>query len=461
MLYTLPAHLGERCHFECKMGGGTGQCQTDFCGVGDVACCKTGLQQPPCDGVTGCGAFQCCTSLRGPPLPTPLPSRPPPSPTTPPRSPFTPPLALPPTPIRGSCDDTSLTYLLEETKQEEDGITYTTASVLVTPWREMLRVVLMLRGEGEYIDVLDAEGAMLGKRDQVGPFMRLAFDLEDEPTEGCESACFRFDAIGHIRPESLSCTMNPEFVDPPPLPPPRYVSNSELERLGLSSIEVTHLPAPPPQPPPPHSPLLSSGVLILNGTQLPAMSDRGGMSFQDAARSYSDGVAGGVVGVAGGVVGVAGGGVEGSMAGGVADGGVAGDAVDLEFVDATKSERFPGERLVERLAYDQGGEGGTFSEDEYDSTVETEGGAGEPPPLLQIGFIGICFVAMAAVCRVTGIVSVLYAAMYSCCATLAGRLGITAGRTAYSAVVRNAKEDEGGIGCFNVDAPLNFQDHCF
>ena len=160
--YTIVSNAGKICHVPCKMGDGRGNCKTDFCGFGDVACCRLGLEMEFCNGAIGCKDFQCCVSWRTPPQPPvspPVPSMPP-SPGPPP-----PPAPLPPPgPPWASCPEAELSYALEtESKKEEEDFTRSTAYVLITPWREMLRVVLMLRSGGEYIEVLNVEGATLGR----------------------------------------------------------------------------------------------------------------------------------------------------------------------------------------------------------------------------------------------------------------------------------------------------------
>jgi hypothetical protein len=59
------------------------------------------------------------------------------------------------------------------------GITHAQARIDVTPWQAELRVTLLLLGHGQYIEVMEVEGASLLRREQVGAFLRLSFRLDD------------------------------------------------------------------------------------------------------------------------------------------------------------------------------------------------------------------------------------------------------------------------------------------
>ena len=112
---------------------------------------------------------------------------------------------------------------------------------------------------------MEVEGATLLRREQVGAFLRLAFRLDDEPSRDCTTAaCFTVDTIGKLpaRPESMACSLPAELTDPPPSPPPRYVSKGERWSEGL----LTDLPNPPPPPPP----LLSTDRPITNAPPPPS-----------------------------------------------------------------------------------------------------------------------------------------------------------------------------------------------
>ena len=218
------------CHVACRMDGVSGNCQTPFCGSGPVACCKIGLHQPPCDGLRGCKEGQCCVAL--PTKPPPPPRPPPPPPPPPPPSP--PVVGLPFEAHEvGHCSLAALRFEPGKTSLVGE-YRSSSASVGVAPWRNDLQVTLLVRSHGEYIEVMSVDGARLLKREQVGSYVRLSFQLDDEPArdgEMCQrvhSACFTVDTVGEIAaPDSMACAMSAEALDPPPSPPPRYVSRGE------------------------------------------------------------------------------------------------------------------------------------------------------------------------------------------------------------------------------------------
>ena len=254
------ANGGIHCKEQCKMDGLTGQCHTSFCGTGHVACCKAGLKQPPCDGRTmGCKLGNCCTALSYEHAPSSSSSPPPPPPRHPPVYADGEDEAL----VReAKCDRATTRFHLDRvTHQQGMAFASSSARIDVTPWQTDLHVVLLIHAHGEYIEVMSVEGARLLAREQVGSFLRLAFALDDEPSRGCvEAPCFVLDTVGRLSPpERTACSMPAELTDPPPSPPPRYVSLGELWASGQ------HLRAPPfPPPPPPlrmHESLPSSTLM--------------------------------------------------------------------------------------------------------------------------------------------------------------------------------------------------------
>ena len=100
--YTLLSNSGTGCYRQCQIDAtSSGRCKTDFCGMGDVGCCRIGVQQAPCDGTVGCDGFQCCSVLH----------RPPPAPLVPPPPASPPPLV--PAPLHFGCVESDLMYLLD------------------------------------------------------------------------------------------------------------------------------------------------------------------------------------------------------------------------------------------------------------------------------------------------------------------------------------------------------------
>ena len=73
----------------------------------------------------------------------------------------------------------------------------------------MMRVALFIPAGHGYVDVMRVDGATLARREQEGAFLRLAFELADEPAEGCPDACFVFDTVGPLPPPvAVTCTLN-------------------------------------------------------------------------------------------------------------------------------------------------------------------------------------------------------------------------------------------------------------
>ena len=269
------AHDGAMCHIACAMDGLTGTCHTDHCGSGNVACCKRGLVQPPCDGVIGCTLHQCCTVVAASAVEAAAVDSSPTS--TMEHSASALPLlasSVPPPPDADlaaaatwndahHCAMATLGYSSKPATELTGGFQTSSALVSVEPWQEALRVVLLFRSHGQYVEVMDVEGASLLQREQVGPWLRISFVLDDEPAAECPAApCFTLDTVGELgAPESTACTMPAELIDPPPSPPPRYISRGELAALGQLAL------APPPPPPAP--PLLSSaaGLSALDGRE--------------------------------------------------------------------------------------------------------------------------------------------------------------------------------------------------
>ena len=105
-------------------------------------------------------------------------------------------------------------YLHDRTAMEL-GVVHVTTSVVVAPWREMMLVSLLVPAGHGYVDVMRVDGATLARREQEGAMLRLAFELADEPAEGCVDACFVFDTVGPLPPPvSVTCVLN---VRLPPL----------------------------------------------------------------------------------------------------------------------------------------------------------------------------------------------------------------------------------------------------
>jgi len=282
------AHSGEQCHIPCAMDGISGTCHTSHCGTGNVGCCKRGLVQPPCDGTIGCPTHQCCSlvsaSQAAAPPPAILLS------------------ALPPMSSRVSepkvleededrtaaaswndehhCAQARLEYQQQAGAAIRDGFKTSSASVGIAPWYEGLRVVLLFNSHGGYVEVMDIEGASLLQREQVGSWLRLSFVLDDEPALDCSTeACFTFDTVGELSvPESMACNLPDELVDPPPSPPPRYISRGELFAAGQLALS--------PPPPPPRPPLLSTDVTdALRTTPLSSRFDS--LTMADDADAFS------------------------------------------------------------------------------------------------------------------------------------------------------------------------------
>ena len=244
---AIPENLNTPCHVQCHMDGKSGQCRTSFCGgpIEAVGCCKLGLIQPPCDGTLGCKNVQCCAAMHASPSPPPMPPPPPPPPNYGAEE-----QAMV---TAAQCSFGSLSYELGKTS-ELNGFASAQAIVGVMPWSDQLEVTVLLQPHGQYIDVMEVEGAELLRRDQVGALLQLTFRLTDEPSRECvKAACFTVDTVGRLpsRAESISCVMPAELTDPPPSPPPRYVSKAE--RWGAGTLE-----AAPPTPPSPAPPLLST-----------------------------------------------------------------------------------------------------------------------------------------------------------------------------------------------------------
>ena len=141
----------------------------------------------------GCPDHQCCTYVNNPLLPRP----PPPSP------PRIPPLII------DHCPGSTLTYS-RTTVEDHVGVVSSLITVLVVPWQEHLRVSVLLRSPGEFVDVMEvrdsaqfcailrnsAQLADARRRPATGArrelcarssrweaFLRISFDLLDEPIE--------------------------------------------------------------------------------------------------------------------------------------------------------------------------------------------------------------------------------------------------------------------------------------
>jgi hypothetical protein len=145
-----------------------------------------------------------------------------------------------------------LGYEVRSSPDLRGGIKSTSARVAVSPWIAGLRVVLLYKVHGPFVEVMDVEGASLLQREQVGSWLRISFIVDDEPAGDCSTlACLTFDTVGFLGPpESLACNLPADLVDPPPSPPPRYISRGELFAAGSLTLY--------PPPPPPHPPLLST-----------------------------------------------------------------------------------------------------------------------------------------------------------------------------------------------------------
>lgn len=248
------AHAGGMCHIPCNMDGRTGTCHTAFCGTGPgVGCCKQGLAQAPCDGIMGCLDHQCCTSTvdsqqhADPIKYGQIKYAPPPPP---------PPQAAP-SYSEQQCPEGKVAFRVLQSAHLM-GSKSGSYMVGVSPWQEYLNVVLLFRSHGDYVQVVEEEGASLHQPEQIGAFLRLTFALADEPAGECpHGPCFNFETVGALGlPDSIACTMPAEFVDPPPSPPPRYIPRGELWGHGELSLPPP-LPLPPP-PPTRRPPLLSS-----------------------------------------------------------------------------------------------------------------------------------------------------------------------------------------------------------
>lgn len=243
------------CHSQCIMDGITGQCHTAHCGTGSVGCCKRGLVQLPCDGIIGCSGHQCCTAVPVPSGTETAPSPPPLGLTLQLDSGVDEDLAAAATwNAKHHCTLAKISYDGKVGTDSAGGFQSSSALVSVTPWQEALRVVMLFKPHG-YVEVMNVGGAALLSREQVGAWLRMSFVLDDEPAEDCTSAaCFTIDAIGAIgNPESIACNLPDDLIDPPPSPPPRYISKGELFARGELSLG--------PPPPPPLPPLLSTGAV--------------------------------------------------------------------------------------------------------------------------------------------------------------------------------------------------------
>lgn len=150
------------------------------------------------------------------------------------------------------CTLARLGYEVRSSPDLRGGIKSTSARVAVSPWVAGLRVVLLYKVHGPFVEVMDVEGASLLQREQVGSWLRISFIVDDEPAGDCSTlACLTFDTVGFLGPpESLACNLPADLVDPPPSPPPRYISRGELFAAGSLTLY--------PPPPPPHPPLLST-----------------------------------------------------------------------------------------------------------------------------------------------------------------------------------------------------------
>lgn len=150
------------------------------------------------------------------------------------------------------CTLARLGYEVRSSPDLRGGIKSTSARVAVSPWIAGLRVVLLYKVHGPFVEVMDVEGASLLQREQVGSWLRISFIVDDEPAGDCSTlACLTFDTVGFLGPpESLACNLPADLVDPPPSPPPRYISRGELFAAGSLTLY--------PPPPPPHPPLLST-----------------------------------------------------------------------------------------------------------------------------------------------------------------------------------------------------------
>ena len=181
------------CRQACRMDGLTGQCHTNFCstrlfapGTMVKACCKRGVKEYPCDGTVGCAAGNCCTAMKA--VPAPLAPPPPPPPLPSPR-PLTDEEAR--AASMQACDFAALRFKLGKITEQDHGArvqgeyTSSAAQIHVTPWVPELRVVALIRSRGEYIQVMEVDGASLQRYEQVGAFLRLTFKLDDEPERTC------------------------------------------------------------------------------------------------------------------------------------------------------------------------------------------------------------------------------------------------------------------------------------
>ena len=251
------------CRQSCRMDGLTGLCHTSWCSTRlfapgkTVACCKRGLKEAPCDGTVGCAAGNCCTAMKAQPMPF---APPPPPPLPPPPRPMTEEEAKALARAH-DCDFAQLRFKLGKITERDQGTRVkgeyvsSAAQVWVTPWVPELTVVVLIRSRGEYVQVMEVDGAALQRYEQIGAYLRLTFKLEDEPARTCvEAACLSFDTVGRLTdPETLACSLPADLIDPPPSPPPRYISQGELWSAGQLSR--------PPMGPPPLPPLLSSAEL--------------------------------------------------------------------------------------------------------------------------------------------------------------------------------------------------------
>ena len=108
------------------------------------------------------------------------------------------------------CTMASLAYIAKPTA-DLAGIKSSSAAINVEPWQTELRVILLFRSKGEYVEVMEVEGASLLQREQMGAFLRLVFVLDDEPGTQCkDAACFTLETVGSLgRPDACCADPRP------------------------------------------------------------------------------------------------------------------------------------------------------------------------------------------------------------------------------------------------------------